>query len=192
MQVTFRRTGERRYAVEVERSGAPPLVMDPAPGYDERMPHDLAHFLVERDLGIAHGVFGQLAEGGTAGTFRRADGVVDRRLKRRSARLLLEHRADLARSERAAGRCMAAWTKGGRPSADPDVERVCASFDEVSARWQELAEGEAVTLEWVEARGPRHARDHRSPRPGRSPGPRDQGPRRSRRAGRTRGDRGSS
>jgi hypothetical protein len=192
MEVTFTRTGERRYAIAVERDGAPRLVMDPAPAYDERMPHDFAHFVVERDLGIAHGVFGQLAEGGTAGTFRRADGVVDRRLKRRSARLVLEHRADLVRSERAAGRCLAAWAEDERPAADPDVERVCASLDELSARWRELAEGEALTLEWLEARGPRHGRDRRSPRAGRSPDPRDRGARRSRRAGRTRGDRGSS
>jgi hypothetical protein len=77
------RTGERRYAVAVERAGAPRLIMDPAPGYDERLPHDLVHLAVELEHGIAFGVFGQLAAGGDAGTFRRADGLPDRRLKRR-------------------------------------------------------------------------------------------------------------
>ena len=68
MDVEFRRTGERRYAVTIIVPGRPMLEMNPAPGYDTRMPHDLIHFVVERELGIRHGIFGQLAAGGTAGT----------------------------------------------------------------------------------------------------------------------------
>jgi hypothetical protein len=43
--------------------------MNSAPGYDDLMPHDLQHFIVERTLGIRNGIFGQLAHGGSAGTF---------------------------------------------------------------------------------------------------------------------------
>ncbi|HEY7017829.1 MAG TPA: hypothetical protein VH297_05120, partial [Gaiellaceae bacterium] len=99
MIVEFIRTGERRYAVAVEREGAPRLVMDPAPGYDERLPHDMLHLAVELEHGIPFGVFGQVAAGGNAGTFRRADGTPDRRLKRRGERLVRAHGDDLARSE---------------------------------------------------------------------------------------------
>jgi hypothetical protein len=42
--------------------------MDPAPGYDPRLPHDMAHFVVENELGITGGVFGQLAQGGVCST----------------------------------------------------------------------------------------------------------------------------
>src|SRR5829696_1508173 len=69
MILVFRRTGQRRYAVEVQRLGFPDLVMNPAPGYDRLMPHDLMHLVVEAQLGLTRGVFGQLAAGGDAGTF---------------------------------------------------------------------------------------------------------------------------
>ena len=71
MDVTFTRTGERRYAVS---AGA--LAMHPAPGYDDEIPHDLVHLAVELACGIPMGVFGQLEAGGTAGTFQPADGSV--------------------------------------------------------------------------------------------------------------------
>src|SRR6185503_5634367 len=70
MTLIFRRTDQRRYAVEVQRPGLPDLEMNPAPGYDPLMPHDMMHLIVESQLGLMHGIFGQLASGGTAGTFR--------------------------------------------------------------------------------------------------------------------------
>ena len=148
MEVTFRRTAERRYAVIVHRPGKPALAMDPAPGFDPLVPHDLAHFIVERDCGIALGVFGQLAAGGDAATFHRADGVVDRKLRRRGERLLRENRAELARSEQLVYRCMRAWRSGGEPPADEEVGRARARFDEISERWRKLAAGESITLAW--------------------------------------------
>jgi hypothetical protein len=151
MEVTFRRTAERRYAVIVQRPGKPALAMDPAPGYDPLVPHDLAHFIVERECAIALGVFGQLAAGGDAATFHRADGVVDRKLRQRGERLVRENRTELARSEQLVYRCMRAW-KSGEPSADEAVERVCASLDEISEHWRKLAAGEAITLAWPTTR----------------------------------------
>src|SRR4051812_7490566 len=114
MLVTFKRTGERRYGVWIERPDGAPLVMHPAPGYDPEIPHDLAHLVVERDCGIAHGVFGQVAAGGTAGTFHRADGLPDRTLQRRGARLLRQHEQDMIASERLAQGAMLAWRKRKR------------------------------------------------------------------------------
>ncbi len=71
MQVVFRRTGPRRYAIDAHRGSYPDVGMDPAPGYDPLMPHDLLHLVVEAELGLTHGVFGQLAAGGDASTFQR-------------------------------------------------------------------------------------------------------------------------
>jgi hypothetical protein len=45
MKVTFTKTGLRRYAVRVEREAAPAVMMHPAPGYDDHLPHDLLHFV---------------------------------------------------------------------------------------------------------------------------------------------------
>src|SRR3546814_20352339 len=79
MKGHFIRSGERRYSVRVERADAPTLVMDPAPGFDRDLPHDLVHFVVEGVLGLKAGVFGQIAAGGDAGGFRvdAAEGVRD-------------------------------------------------------------------------------------------------------------------
>lgn len=116
MDVTFTRTGERRYAVGIEFPDAPALVMHPAPGFDPMIPHDLVHLAVELEYGIAHGVFGQVADGGHAGTFRRADGAVDRNLRRRGDRLVRQHGDQLARSEALAQAATIAWHRvGGRP-----------------------------------------------------------------------------
>src|SRR5215510_8758390 len=111
MFVTFVRTGERRYAVRAAVEGKAALEMSPAPGYDPMVPHDLQHFIVERALGIEGGVFGQLAAGGTAGTFN----VVEMREKSRRTRerrkraakqaKLALSRDDPLRSERATYVC---------------------------------------------------------------------------------------
>lgn len=111
VEVVFERTGRRSYAVEVLRPGAPVLRMDPAPGFDRWFPHDLQHLIVEEQLGIKNGIFGRLAKGGTASTFRpvatagpgdaRAASRQRRRLKKRNASLGENGSTDFARSERA-------------------------------------------------------------------------------------------
>jgi hypothetical protein len=171
MEVEFRRIGERRYAVIVIVSGRPALEMNPAPGYDACLPHDLVHFVVERELGIRHGIFGQLAGGGTAGTFRpisssagggRAAARQRRTLARRGTRLLQQGRADSVKSEHAAATCLRAWAAraAGRefrasqnfPYSAPELARVCDALDEVSCAWKKLQVGEALTLHWPDAR----------------------------------------
>ncbi|HYE74205.1 MAG TPA: hypothetical protein VEF04_12785, partial [Blastocatellia bacterium] len=101
MEVQFRRTGERRYAVTIFRPGNSALEMNPAPGYDSFMPHDLLHFIVESELGLRRGIYGQIAEGGHAGTFhsvgsnhenRREAARQRKRLARRGEKLLREGR----------------------------------------------------------------------------------------------------
>ena len=87
MQVTFTKTGKRRYRVSVEGPGVVAAWMEPAPGYHERLPHDMAHFVVENELGLAGGIFGQLAAGGTAGTFQPVDVEVRRKFVKKGSKL---------------------------------------------------------------------------------------------------------
>ena len=115
MFVTFVRTGERRYAVRAVVEGKAVVAMSPAPGYDPIAPHDLQHVIVERSLGIEGGVFGQLAAGGTAGTFN-AVGVSGRSQRSRERRKraakqakLRFRRDDPVRSERATYVCWHNW-----------------------------------------------------------------------------------
>ena len=118
MVLVFRRTGQRRYAVEAQRLGFPNLVMNPAPGYNRFIPHDMMHLVIEAQLGLTRGVFGQLAAGGDAGTFHlslRPDGSsreavrLAKRIRAQGKKLLKEGRDDSARSERATYICWYEW-----------------------------------------------------------------------------------
>lgn len=118
MVLVFRRTGQQRYAVEVQRPGRPDLEMNPAPGYDPLMPHDMMHLVVEAQLELTRGIFGQLASGGTAGTFRlsvdhdQSPRQVTRARKRVTARgkkLLRNGRNECSQSERATYICLCEW-----------------------------------------------------------------------------------
>ena len=184
MDVEFCRTGVRRYAVRATPSGCPTLVMDPAPGYDSALPHDLVHYVVEEELGLSRGVFGQLAAGGDAGTFylpppsahSRGWTRMKRRIKKRGEKLAAEGRSVGEFSERAASICHHEWLAHSEVARSPraaaqaasslarawslcsDAERnvlspaviarICARFDELSARWSELDVGESITLTW--------------------------------------------
>ena len=176
MEVVFRRDGARRYSVIVLREGLPPQVVG-GPGYDDKMPHDLQHFIVERELRIEHGIFGFLAAGGeasgdphevgrAASRRRRKARRRDQRMKRRGAR------AEGDASEHAAGFCWFEWLRRSRdPRAatiaesmattvskmaedaqrrygDEALARVCACMDELSAKWSRLAIGESFTEVW--------------------------------------------
>ncbi len=100
MKVHFIRSGERRYGMRIERIGAPVLVMDPAPGFDPDLPHDMVHFVVEAALGLRTGVFGQIAAGGDAGSFHvEAGGVLSARERQRAARKQVAKGAKLIRSQ---------------------------------------------------------------------------------------------
>ena len=118
MTLVFRRTGQRRYAVEVQRPGLPDLEMNPAPGYDPLMPHDMMHLVVEGQLGLTRGIFGQLAVGGNAGTFHlftksdessRKIARAGRRVRARGKSLLKDGRDECLESERATYICWYEW-----------------------------------------------------------------------------------
>jgi len=124
MTLVFRRTGQRRYAVEAHRPGLPVLEMNPAPGYDPLMPHDLMHLVVEAQLGLTRAVFGQLASGGDAGTFHlfvksdqgsRETARAGKRVKARGRKLLRDGRDECLQSERATYICWQEWL--GRSSS---------------------------------------------------------------------------
>ncbi len=70
MEVEFRRTAERTYGIRILRENLPDLEMSSAPGFDVLMPDDMCHRIVEQVLQIRNGIFGQIADGGTAGSFR--------------------------------------------------------------------------------------------------------------------------
>jgi len=106
MDVRFTKTGHRQYGIAVRCDGAwgPTLT---APGFDEHIPHDLVHFLVEAELGLALGVFGRQAAGG--GRFPVADRTEARRRARREDRLKALGHPHMARSETITSACTVLW-----------------------------------------------------------------------------------
>ena len=163
MTLVFRRTGQRRYAVEVQRPGRPDLEMNPAPGYDPLMPHDMMHLVVEAQLGLTRGIFGQLAAGGNAGTFRvpvdrdQSSRHVTRARKRvtvRGRNLLKDGRDDCAQSERATYICLQEWRcqSAGATQllniSQRKLDEICKHLDQLSSRWSSLAIGQSMAVAW--------------------------------------------
>ena len=153
MNVTFTKTGERRYRVRAEGGGVVSQWMEPAAGYDARLPHDMAHFVVENELGITGGVFGQLAAGGDARTFHPTDKQSIRKVAKRGKRLAIANRGDAGLSEKVIFTAWRTWNND--PSVPPlkgvsavDIKKVCHEFEAVSATWSKLAVGESMTLVW--------------------------------------------
>jgi hypothetical protein len=171
MKVRFKRTGVRRYAVIVSLAGEPALTMDPAPAYDDDIPHDLVHYIVEAELGISNGVYGRAARG--AGTFittaERDVGPRERirkqRKRQRRERALgaldASHRADMASSERLAALSDVAWRRQHGQHPDPtrsapalrtedvaSVARVVERLNAVTPLWRALPIGGELVFEW--------------------------------------------
>ena len=152
MKVTFTRTGERRYRIDVEGKGVIRSFMEPAAGYDELLPHDLAHFIVEKYLGLKGAVYGRLAAGGHQ--FQPLDG---KRLtgkkghdkitpeQRREAEMV-ERIIDIAQHHAWHGRPYTGAMVNGL--SESDITALCQEFDRVSAIWKSLNVGGSMTLEW--------------------------------------------
>jgi hypothetical protein len=170
--VEFRKTGLRRYGVFVERDTAPTLVMHPAPGFDEFLPHDLLHFVAEAEWGLDGAVFGQLAAGGDAGTFwpldqRLVAAAMRRRKRARRGRWrgrrseLLANVLDYAWNARRGRRPLPADWEERLEAARVDPEQlaeVVTSLDDLAERWRALPVGESLRLEWPRPERGRRAR----------------------------------
>src|SRR3546814_20442724 len=74
--------------------------MDPAPGFDPDLPHDMVHFVVEAALGLKMGVFGQIAAGGDAGSFHvEAGGTLSAKERQRAVRKPVAKGAKLIKAQ---------------------------------------------------------------------------------------------
>ena len=153
MKVTFTRTRERGYSVSVEGRDIDAATMDPAPGYDDHLPHDAAHFIVEDELGIHGGVFGQLAAGGTASTFFSPDAKKPRKAKERGARMAKANRDDALFSEHAVWAAQSRWQNAEivpeTEISGTHIQRIITRFQEFADRWSRLPVGGSITLDWA-------------------------------------------
>ena len=158
MKVTFTKVDAKRYSIEIEREHGPALVPRPGPGYDDLMPHDLAHYLVEEYFEIELGVWGQLAAGG-GGIFAPVPEDNTLKYQRRGQRIAAIGRDDMARSEQLVVITVSAWersidrikhqTREFPIHVDPDaLHGAVRRMDEVARRWQALRHGTSLTFTW--------------------------------------------
>jgi hypothetical protein len=157
MRVRFTKSGVRRYGVIVDRDLASNLQMHPAPGYDDWLPHDMVHFLIERQAGLKNGIFGQLAAGGDAHTFVPTDEQRTRRWARRTERRNATSGGDIGRSEELAYAAHVAWksrvarhrpTMPSDPTAAAEIDALMPVMEEAARAWHALPLGESLTYDW--------------------------------------------
>jgi hypothetical protein len=171
MQVTFTRSGERRYTVAVDRATGPRLAARQGPGFDPYLPHDLVHFVVEAEAGLRGAVFGSLAAG-ESGIFWPQDAALVRQQRRRDRKRKTSPaaREDMLLAERLTGLCLALWQLRSGHRAEPPVwfaqltpeqlgaplvARICDRLDRVAPRWHAAPIGDGITLTWPFPEGPR-------------------------------------
>jgi hypothetical protein len=152
MKVTFTKVHQKGYSVSVEGPNIDASTMNPAPGYDPRLPHDAAHFIVENELGILGGVFGQLAAGGTANTFFSTESKHKRKARERGSELSRSNKDDALFSEHAVYAAQSRWEKHDiipeTKIASDDIQRIIEKFEAFAKEWSEIQIGDSMTFEW--------------------------------------------
>jgi len=140
------------------------------PGYDRtfRVPHDLAHFVAEREFRLSHGVFGCIAAGAmfknmsVAGGRARYDaGSRSRAVLRANAAELnlaeclsgvvhdaVEHELDLPVAHRRLRESWGVLRTERCPYEPADLRRALDLLDQLGQRWQALEPGGKLALRW--------------------------------------------
>jgi len=192
MRVTFPRLPdhERGYAL-VERDDGTVYRLYGSPS-GPRLPHDIMHFVVERELHIRDGIWGGIATGIIFDSMQHAGGRRPPHARERSKELLAGFRQRGLRAEVLANfvECvagldhpsdhqiltLAATRLAVLPDADADVDpaEVAAAAQALqveAARWARLRVGEELSYDWprdaraAQARGRARARKPRVVRP---------------------------
>jgi hypothetical protein len=168
MQAEFHRTdGRGGYAVIIRRDDGLTVRL---PGYDRtfRVPHDLAHFIAEREFRLGKGVFGSIAAGAMFSNMAVVEGRPRFDANARSRAVLRAHTVELGlaevvagvvhqgveredRFEEVFGRLREAWgiiRPGPCPYHPETLRRALAILYGLAERWQALPEGEQLTLRW--------------------------------------------
>jgi len=190
--IVFVRGAGTRYRAVVRRSDGVVLELDGG-GYNkvggpvDRVPHDLAHFVVEDRLGLVAGLWGVIAAGGlfdhtrvVAGrqpphAARRGQAVVDAAGDRLSqAEMLVRAVADADRDGRPRNVAALRTAVGPRwwdPAITTDrLDAACRGLRESAAAWDALRPGDHLTVTWEHpappelggrGRGHRHGRRRR-------------------------------
>jgi hypothetical protein len=178
MRVTFPRPPDhqRAYAL-VERDDGVVYHLYGSDMAGPRLPHDIRHLVVERELGITDGIWGGIAAGVVFASMRYVSGRRPPHAAERSRRLLADFRDRGLRAELLANlvgcvaaldrpsagqiRSLAATRLSVLPDADVDpavIAAAAAALQVEASRWARLRVGEQLSYDWPPPPGARTAR----------------------------------
>jgi len=168
-EVVFTKQDAGRYTVHAVRGDGAVVVMPPS-DRRFRVPHDRAHFAVERELGLADGVFGTVMAGGLFDTMRIVGGRRRHDDRQRGAALARANSATHAVTvaEVLAGVVHQAVEARTQPDLDSltreqwgtvrqdpfpftldQLTSARRSLDELAEKWTDLETGSHLTVPWT-------------------------------------------
>jgi hypothetical protein len=172
VEITFTKTGGRTYEVAARRDDGVTLRVR-TPDKPLSIPHDMAHFVVEREMSFGGGFWGSIASGAVFETMQVVSGRQPPHAAERSAALIKASYRELAAAELYVAVMQAVAREGKerdhrlvcsrldevwRPFRRPrphvtaeDALRVCRALREAEERWLALPVGESVTVSWAVA-----------------------------------------
>lgn len=172
MELRLTRLDERRYETAITRSDGVTFHVKGV-GHMSALPHDLAHYAVERGLRIRGGFWGSVADGAVFGSLTHVSGRRRPRAAERSNEVLRANKGELTEVEILVGLFNQAieaglgpdspamhdrlrrytWTAPGRTPrqfSETEVVAVCRLWQEMLDRWQALPVGATMELAWPE------------------------------------------
>ena len=185
MEIIFTRSRDRwDQTIATRQDGV--RVRIPVFGPLDPIPHDLAHYVVERELGLQDGFWGRVAAGALFGGMSVVDGRQKPHARERSRSLIAVNPYAIGFAEVVVGTVLhavagealrpealpvASPVVPSRTRADRDalVARLRPVVEAMCARWREVPQGGTLRVVWPEQRVPR--RRHRlgsRPRSGQS------------------------
>jgi len=183
VEITFKKTGPRTYETLVSRDDGVALLV-PSPDRPAGLPHDIAHYLVERELELERGFWGCVAAGAVFDNMEVVSGRRPPHAAERSKAVLRAATTQLATSElyalvllgvaherkeadwpRVVARLDEVWRpfrEPRRPVSAEEAVRVCAALRETEGRWLALPVGHGLTVSWEGRRGKARRRGARA------------------------------
>ena len=181
MEILFRRANERQSFAVVRRDDRVSLRV---PGYGPALPlpHDLAHYVVERELRLWQGFWASVAEGCVFPGMQHLAGRRRPHAEEHSRALLRANSSYITHAEVVVGALLAIVERtldrdpqrglsvlaaaqsvcvvGAYPLDAAGLRNVCAELCAMTDRWQEVSIGGTLAVTWPTAAGRRHL--HRS------------------------------
>ncbi len=161
MKVQIEKT-DTKPIIRIHRDDSVSLRMRP-PDRKFSPPHDLVHFVVEQSLGLMKGFWGTVALGALFPSMTVIEGRQPPHANTRSKALMKNNRASLSEAEVFVGafqhvllenpksyreKISRRLANTGRPVEIDDIERTWTALISLRDRWNALATGGRIVLEW--------------------------------------------